>query len=188
MLKESKKCVYPVSEKWKYKNTNIPNTFIFENNIQCITLYYQPVIYDSDRRKINGLGLYRNNTVSLNYDTDCERKGRYYVPDFVIKTEKDGASKYIICDAKFSALSTIKNYYLSNLTFKYLFSISTSDKNDVIAGLCIIYGQCTADEQMKTIYDKQLNGQNIFPFAETLPIIECNDINQQFKSIIKLIR
>lgn len=165
-------CEYPIRKKWKYQNTKINNTFVFSDETQRITLYYQPVIYDKDCSSINGIELYRNNTISISNDDEKERNGHYYVPDYLIKCERDNCVKYIIFDAKFSSLSTVRYYYVPNLSYKYLFSISSTNDNANVSGLCIIYGQCTEENVVQSIYDRQIVGRNIKPFVEALPMIE----------------
>lgn len=65
LLNSSKRCIYPVSKRWKYKNTSGVNTFVLLNAQKTITLYYQPVIFDTDQSSINGIGLYRNNSIPV---------------------------------------------------------------------------------------------------------------------------
>lgn len=178
-LVESKKCHYPVPQRWKYKNTDCKNTFVFSGMGKTVTLYYQPVIFDSDSRHVNGVGLYRNNTISLNHDNSDERRGRYYVPDYVIKADVNGVERYIILDAKFSTLATVKKDYVADLSFKYLFSISTVAENKSVDGLCVVYGQCFDNNTSQTVYDKQIAPREIVPFADMIPFIEgVNDSNQ----------
>lgn len=183
---EKRKCAYPISQHWKYHNTNVYNTFLFDNGIQKTTLYYQPVIYHNDKRHINQIGLYRNTKISLSKDWEGSKNGTYYVPDYIIKIENGGVSKYIICDAKFSSLSTIEKYYISNLAFKYLFSISPITDKDILAGLCVIYAQCNESNDFKTVYDNQLPGTKILPFAQTLPLAENRDNSKHTSRINKL--
>jgi hypothetical protein len=159
------------------------NTFVFKNSEREITLYYQPVIFDYDSSDVNGIGLYRNNTVSLGGDSDDERRGHYYVPDFLIKSDTGKAAGYVICDTKFSSLSTINNYYLPDLTYKYLFSISPVNQNEYVAGMCVIYGQRTDKDTPKSVYDRQIDGHKIIPFAETVPLIEGTDGKNQCGSL-----
>ena len=66
------------------KNTSVRNTFVLKNGQKRITLYYQPVIFDTDQRSVNGIGLYRNNSISVyaGNEDDCRQGGHYYVPDF----------------------------------------------------------------------------------------------------------
>lgn len=108
-LESSRRCVYPVSKRWKYKNTSVRNTFVLKNGQKRITLYYQPVIFDTDQRSVNGIGLYRNNSISVyaGNEDDCRQGGHYYVPDFLIKIEENGDSQYMIVDAKFSDYSSV---------------------------------------------------------------------------------
>lgn len=183
----TKKCPYPVPDKWKYKNTSFNNTFIFTGSEHKITLFYQPVIFDTDKSYVNGIGLYRNNTISLNNDSEDERRGHYYVPDFLIKIDTGNSIRYVICDAKFSSLSTVQNYYISNLVYKYLFSISPVNRNDMVSGLCIIYGQCVETDILQTVYDKQLTNDRIMPFAEMLPLIEDIQNDKHFERIKQLL-
>lgn len=186
-LENTKKCCYPLLPRWKYKNTECQNTFVFSDIQRRVTLYYQPVIYDSDSREVNGLGLYRNNTISLTYDDSDECRRRYYVPDYVIKVENDGSERYLILDAKFSSLSTVRNNYVSDLSFKYLFSISTVLGNKPADGLCIIYGQCFDGDHLKSVYNRQISVGAISPFAETLPFMELLNSDDQKYELQKLL-
>ncbi len=172
VLDNFKLCEYQIRKKWKYRNTKCNNTFEFSDESQRITLYYQPVIYDKDCSDVNGIELYRNNTISISNEKEEERNGYYYVPDYVLKCERDNCVKYIILDAKFSSLSTVQHYYIPSLVYKYLFSISSTSDNANISGLCVIYGQCTKKDVVQSIYNKQIVGRNIRPFVETLPMIE----------------
>lgn len=85
----------------------IPNTFVYSRGGERITLYYQPVIYDTDQRSVNGIGLYRNNSILLHSGTvePEETEGYYYTPDYLIKIEEKGkrGDRYLILDAKFAA-------------------------------------------------------------------------------------
>lgn len=185
-LESRDKYNYPVLDRWKYKNTSCVNTFVFGNDEQKVTLYYQPVIFDNDK-SYNNIGIYRNNTISLSSDEEGELKGHYYVPDFLIKIEKADSAKYVICDAKFSELRTIKHYYVSALAFKYLFSLSVVSEMDKLLGMCIIYGQCRKEKDLQTVYDCQLTNKKIIPYAELLPLNENIDENIQFMQIMKVI-
>lgn len=80
--------------------------------------------------------------------------------------------RYLIIDAKFSDINSVKRHYVKDLAFKYLFSISTIDKRDTIEGLCIIYGKCRENEQMQSVYDKKLQNNIIVPLMELLPLME----------------
>lgn len=174
VLENKKKFTYPVRRNWKYKNTNCVNTFFFRSDRYKLTLYYQPVIYDTDDIGINGIGLNRNNSIPvLNEDSNNDRLGgHYYSPDYLIKIEDDSSARYLILDAKFSDLVRVRRYHVRNLAFKYLFSISSVRPADTVAGLCVIYGKCTDSNQMQSAYDKQLPNQQITPVTELLPLIE----------------
>ena len=182
-LESSRRCVYPVSKRWKYKNTSVRNTFVLKNGQKRITLYYQPVIFDTDQRSVNGIGLYRNNSISVyaGNEDDCRQGGHYYVPDFLIKIEENGDSQYMIVDAKFSDYSSVRRYYVKDLVFKYLFSISPIEENELVCGLCIMYGKCKSKERLQTAYDKQILGTEIYPFIEIFPLIEGIDSAGQYE-------
>lgn len=184
-LRETKCCPYPVAANRKYKNTRCANTFRFVNGNTALTLYYQPVIFDTDRKRINGVGLYRNNSISVyagNGD-DNLRSGRYYVPDYIVKVDYGGISKYMIIDAKFSDINSVRTHYVKELAFKYLFSISPIEDTDRVIGMCIIYGKCKETEQNQNVYDKQLPGSIITPIAEILPLIEGIDTGEQYSKL-----
>lgn len=173
-LENVKKCVYPTKRNWKYKNTNCSNTFIFKNDQHKLTLYYQPVVFDTDENGVNGIGLIRNNSIPVfTRDNDDNRAGgHYYSPDYLIKVEDDFSTRYLILDAKFSDFVCVRRHHVKDLAFKYLFSMSPIRPTESIAGLCLIYGKCDASEQMRSAYDKRLPGQQIMPATELLPLIE----------------
>lgn len=189
-LESSRRCVYPVSKRWKYKNTSVRNTFVLKNGQKRITLYYQPVIFDTDQRSVNGIGLYRNNSISVyaGNEDDCRQGGHYYVPDFLIKIEENGDSQYMIVDAKFSDYSSVRRYYVKDLVFKYLFSISPIEENELVCGLCIMYGKCKSKERLQTAYDKQILGTEIYPFIEIFPLIEGIDSAGQYEKMDRLLK
>ena len=165
--------VYPISGNAKYKNTPCANTFSFSDDETDVTLYYQPVIFTADHGCVNGIGLYRNNTLPVNIEQDdIEQGGRYYVPDYLLKFESEHGTQYVLLDAKFSELASVRKYYVKELAFKYLFSVSPVSSKEQVAGLCIIYGKCSDNEKLQSAYNKQVPGNPIRPFAEMLPMIE----------------
>ena len=87
-LVESKTVVYPRQANWFYRNQNYNNTFVFTSEDAKITLYYEPVIYDDDKASINGIGIYRNNSVSLNRETDDENCYPIVVCSPIVKKRK----------------------------------------------------------------------------------------------------
>ncbi len=189
-LENIKKCTYPTKRNWKYKNTTCSNTFFFKNEKHKLTLYYQPVIYDTDESSVNGIGLTRNNSIYILDETATDRQsgGHYYSPDYLIKVECDSYVRYLILDAKFSDLACVRKYYVRELAFKYLFSISPIQPTDTIAGLGIIYGKCSNLEQMQSVYDKQLPNQKIEPIADLLPLIEGVANDKHYSNLDALMR
>ena len=188
-LKESKNVIYPKQTGWLYKNNSYNNTYVFENDHSSITLYYEPVIYDEDRSSINGIGLYRNNSVSLSRESEEEMKGKYYVPDYVLKYSEDGKDTYMICDAKFTRRNNVKYKLMPGLTYKYLTSISTVTENASIKGLYIFYGVNEGIDNSGSFYDKQLRtDRKIEPRIEMIPLSEAMSYADQSKNAMKMLR
>ncbi|MCD8012576.1 MAG: DUF2357 domain-containing protein [Lachnospiraceae bacterium] len=190
LLESTKKCIYPTKRNWKYKNVNSVNTFFFKKDRYNLTLYYQPVIYDSDESSINGIGLFRNNSIPiLNGEEDENRLGgHYYSPDYLIKMEDSLSTRYLILDAKFSDLACVRRYHVRNLAFKYLFSISTVQPTDLVVGLCVLYGKCRPSDQIQSAYDKQLQNQQIMPITELLPLMESIADDEHYRNLDALMR
>ena len=166
-LDERSKEVYSFDRRSFYRNTRHVNRFRFVNGIESVTVFYQPVIY-SDRHSIaHGIGLYRNTTLPDG--------GEYYTPDYLLKYESSEhpGAKYVILDAKFSDIRTVKKYKVKDLVFKYLFSVSPIDLKDAINGLCVVNGQSDRVEDYCTdIYNRKLSGTQIEPRAEIITLTE----------------
>ncbi len=177
-LISTNKITYPSPGRY-YENTYCNNCFVFKNDAGQVTLYYQPVIYNTNRQSISGIGLYRNTSISFpKLQSSGNYGGRYYTPDFVIKYEYANVStaRYLIADAKFSRLQTVKNREVAELAYKYLFSISPVSQDDLIVGLCIFNGQSDiATDSYTNIYDHELT-QRITPRADIVTLTE-NSIN-----------
>jgi hypothetical protein len=162
---------------------------VFSNEDSKITLYYEPVIYDEDRRNINGIELYRNNNISLGRDTDDERKGRYYVPDYIIKYEKDVKIQYLICDAKFSRKTKVQHQIIPDLAYKYLTSISPLSENANVLGLYIFYGLNENNSNIESFYNRKMkDGKTIFPMIEMIPLSEGVLYSDQTKNALEMLR
>lgn len=188
-LTESKLISYPQKPNWFYKVRKNNNTFVFENDTSKITIYYEPVIYDENRTNINNLALYRNNSVSLNHETDDERQGHYYVPDYVIKYEEEQIERYLICDAKFSRKNKVKYKLMPNLIYKYLTSVSPVSKNIEIEGLYVFYGINEEDSRTESFYDRQIKGTTkLNPQIEMLPLSENISYSDQEKNISEMLK
>ena len=178
--------VYPVLNSWGYKNTSCLNTFTFSRNSAVVTLYYQPVIFTYDRAGANGIGLYRNNTIPIFRGIESNQGGHYYAPDYLVRFDNGQGTKYVLLDAKFSDLGTIKKYYAQELAFKYLFSVSPVSGTEQVAGLGIIYAKCSEGEGAKSLYDKQMPGRDIVPFAEVLPMMEGISADRHYEQLDRL--
>lgn len=188
-LIESKMVTYPKQINWMYRNHNYNNTYTFINDDAKITLYYEPIIYDENRKSVNDIALYRNNSVSLNKENTIERQGHYYVPDYVIKYENDDKERYLICDAKFSKKTKVQYHLIPDLAYKYLTSISTIQENAEIVGLFVFYGLNGVNNEIESFYNCQLNGcKRITPRIEMIPLSEGVSYTNQVKSASEMLR
>ena len=171
LLKSASAVNYPKMEGWKYQNQDCNNTFLFVNEDgRELTLYYEPLIYVGGIFTNEITGLYRNNTVSLNSDKDMERRGTYYVPDYVLKYYDGKRNRFMICDAKLSSKNTVRAYHVPELSFKYLLSISCVHQEDQYVGMTIFYEK-SKETSIETFYDKQ--GENpIKPYILIVPVTE----------------
>lgn len=181
---------YRLKKSCKYINTKFENTFMFQKGQVNITVYYQPVI--SFEQPFNNIGLFRNNNVSFD-----GREAQHYTPDYVIKVTKYGVSEFMILDAKWSTLNTVKKYRFKEIVYKYIFSISTINSNDRISKIYVINGQEVEKKNKKeyvyNFYNSKFISRNdeLIPSAKILTmnpnideIIQKENLNQLF-SIIK---
>lgn len=175
-LKTADKIPYPSPGRY-FENTYCNNRFVFKNDSGQVTVYYQPVIYSTNRKDISGIGLYRNTSISYPKARDgSSYRGRYYTPDFLIKYEYLGISteRYIIADAKFSRLQTVKDREFAELAYKYLFSVSPTSPEGHVVGMCIFNGIPESESQgdcLTNIYDFEL-ANPITPHAEVVTLTE----------------
>ncbi len=175
---------YPMRKNARYRNTRFSNTFVFRRGENLtVTVYYQPVIYDKDYQH-NGIGLHRTTSIVIADDSPEERIGRYYAPDYILKMETSKITRYVILDAKFSTCSTIKNFYFSKLAYKYVFSVSTINPENVLAGFCVINGITENDETdvLRDAYDYRLPNEFITPDASIMTLTEMSEDNELFHS------
>lgn len=190
VLEMVNKYSYPVGRNSRYRNTRSSNTYVFIQGKRRLTLYYQPVIFGSDSYGSNGIGLMRNNSISLS-DDDADSISSvvgYYSPDYIIKVEDEGNTRYLILDAKFSSLGAVKRTYVRNLAFKYLFSVSPIDGRDTVVGLCLLYGKCSQRDGAQSAYDNQLPTQHIRPIAEIVPMMEGIGNDEHYSRFDALMR
>lgn len=150
---------------YKYLNTTYNNTFDFEKNDIKVTVYFQPVIYGK-RTERYGIGLFRNTNISIG---SLKKYNKTYSPDYLLKMQKNQeSSSYYILDAKHSKSERIKRDQLANLVFKYIFSISSLSKRDIVHGLCILCGK-NENNGNENIYNvAQQMSKSIKPRADVL--------------------
>jgi hypothetical protein len=159
-----------------FKNIERVNHFVFENNKQCIELYYEPYIKAGNTLDLSEpsakVGLYRNTTTTIRESGSFA--GYYYTPDFIIKiSEKNDANaeigssakyrtaKFIVADAKLKHLFNVKTEDAPMLIYKYLFSLSTLNVEDRIIGLVAFAGSIgVADGKNRVISLYDLTPQN----------------------------
>lgn len=147
-----------------YLNTCCNNTFVFRSRDGSeITLYFQPVIYGKiDYDRPNDIMLYRNRLTSM----ISGNKGNTYTPDYLIKVTKNGSSKYVIIDAKFSSMQKVESDRLIELIYKYLFSVSALEENDSIEGLMVLCGKDSNENSISNLHDiSEGLGKYVTPFA-----------------------
>jgi len=151
VLVEEKTNRFEYNDTKYYLNTYCNNTFVFRSSDGSeITLYFQPVIYGKiDYARPNDIMLYRNRLTSI----ISGNTGNTYTPDYLIKISRNGASKYIIIDAKFSSMKKVENDRLMELIYKYLFSISTLEEQDSIEGMMILCGKDSNENSIMNLHD-----------------------------------
>ncbi len=165
-LIESKKLMYSLKNKL-FSNTRYNNYFVFSNTTVQLTLYFQPVVY-GDSFAENGIGLYRN--TKTNSKSGASREGgMFYTPDYILKMDFNDHVEYLIMDAKYSNPFNVKQEQLQELVYKYLFSISTLEPQDVVKGLYIFCGKTSGSDEENVVHDiaRKLY-KTVNPFAEIL--------------------
>lgn len=164
-----------------YKNTRYNNTFQFRWRDRSLTLFFQPVIYGISDYRYNQIHLYRNTSSTVNGG----RTGRTYTPDFMIKLESDTCEKYFMLDAKYSTVKVIRQYQLTDLVYKYLFSISPLEENISVEGLYLLCGKndnyemekADRSDHLHDIADVVRPRKKVSPYAEllTMTAYDVND-------------
>lgn len=189
-IREKLKCTF-IEEKTErfrysgtkyYSNTYCNNTFFFQNSDGIdITLYFQPVIYGNVTSSRHDIGLYRNRSANFRNTN----KGNTYTPDYLIKITRDGHSKYIIIDAKYSSVQTVENDRLMELVYKYLFSISPLDENDSIEGMLIFCGKDSLESEPPNLHDiSEKMKKYVTPFSYIVNFsVTDNNYNKVMKSV-----
>lgn len=178
---EQYKYTYRLPNNTKFKNVMCNNTFVFKRPNERLTVYYQPVITNSERAA-NGINLYRNNSLAY------EGYGSgYYTPDYLIKYENGGKENYLILDAKFGNRDFVREKQVSKLVFKYLFSISPRGKQNLV-GLYVLYGASRGNDHYESIYDKQLPATTIYPKFDIAPISASTSDERHFEYLTRIIR
>ncbi|MDD6645218.1 MAG: DUF2357 domain-containing protein [Oscillospiraceae bacterium] len=179
---------YLYDEDIYYRNTRYCNTFVFKKEDTEITVYFQPKISTGlGNKKRNNISLFRNSTHSVR---NAAKKGSYYSPDYIIKISKYNKVNYFILDAKFSEQKKVKEYQMSELVFKYLFSISSFEENEKLSGMYILCGR-TDNNRITDLHDiSDSIGVITIPVAKLFDIttLEENDsiIEALFNELLRI--
>ena len=172
-LDKKERYLYKPPNTTRYSNTSFSNTFYFRQRDVEVCVYYQPVIYTKPNSKNNNINILRNNKLAL--DKNLEVSGGYYLPDFIIKIKKNDNVEYLILDAKFSTMRSVKNYYFPILVYKYIFSLSVTKLNEKIIGICAINGKREENASDNySIYTEYVN-KDILPIANIATILETSE-------------
>lgn len=130
------------------------NTFIFKKNgDEWMTLYFQPVIYGGaySEENANGIGLRRATSLKLEGTAFPDNRDSFYTPDFIMKYNGGEKDRYLIIDAK---LSRIWTKLITDLAFKYSFSIRPADKNSELCGVLVLFGkEFDKPAELTSVYD-----------------------------------
>lgn len=155
-------------DEYKFTYALVPNPKLKVNNTYCYKkdnteaiLYFQPVIDQKPENVENGLDIYRRRE-------DKDKDEDKYTPDFVLKITRDGASEYLIMDAKYKSFkNTIKD--IETLIFKYCHSLAVANPIDSISGMVLIYGKPQKKEKPRFQFeDMSFNSQDLFVYLNPL--------------------
>ncbi len=172
-------------------NIKTNNTFIFQNDVTSkqIILYYEPIIHGGVDKNVgeNEVSLFRNTSFSYKEG----ETGKDYCPDYILKISEGSKDYYVILDAKFSNQKSVEKYYIRELLYKYLLSISTINPEDTILGLTVINGKSKEMEDSiypYDIYDLVPNDQSVCPFAKIITVTENHEDSKHNEQLhIKLL-
>lgn len=192
-LADTNRLLYPVSSTSRFRNAHCNNVYVFKKDISTVTVYYQPVIFSTDMSSFSGIGLYRNTAISFP-DSDAgsiiqrrtQSNNPMYTPDFLLKYETEGSTgaRYLLADAKFSTVKTVRTHQVAKLAYKYLFSISPVSASDTVVGLCVFNGQSDTDtDKAYNIYDFDL-ANTISPKAEIITLTENSTENRALHEVL----
>lgn len=154
------------------------NSFKFSANGLLYKLYFQPII--KQPQDGNNIGLFRNNK----YTIKGTESSRPYTPDYLLRIDKDGVSRFIVLDAKFRDEAEVKRLNLCELSFKYIFSLTPIKSHDILCGMCII---CGKDKHNRDNCDTNAynSSSNVSYYAD-FPVITGKDVYEH-NTLIQLI-
>lgn len=130
----------------------VSNNFVYQNKDSTLQVFYEPFI--SNVPSENSLvGLVRNSSASLTDEgkiTTHTKDKVFYTPDFVLKLQSEGATRYLLLDAKFSKKNEVIEKSLIPLIFKYILGLTPLDSSSEIHGLHLVCGKLDKKEKLST--------------------------------------
>lgn len=150
-----------------YQNTPFSNTFVCTKGDKTLTIYYQPVVYATGA-VVNGIELKR---------VDTKKSNQIYTPDYIFKYQdaRKLNAQYIICDAKFSNLTTVHSDSFPEVMRKYNKGIKPIG-NANISNCCLVYGKHKKDEDPdwitygETEHRRSQQAKSPMPIAKIVPL------------------
>ncbi len=134
--------------------TEHTNTFLFrKSDDEWMTLYLQPVIYGGaySEETANGIGIRRATSLKLDGMDFPDNPDSFYTPDFILKYSGGDKDRYLIIDAK---LSRVWTKLLTDLAFKYAFSVRPADSRGEMCGVLLLFGkEFDTPAELTSIYD-----------------------------------
>lgn len=145
------------------------NTFVFEGPRGRATLYSQPVIPSRPTDGDNGITLFR-------VDTPPGGGIAYFMPDFLIKIERDGhrGAEWAVLDAKWRLRSHILERGeggLADIAYKYFFSTADRATALPVSFIWIMQGK---DDEHRTAYRHRSSAASRSmpaPFASSIGVV-----------------
>ena len=160
------------AEKKKYRystrfsiDTESNNTFRFTGEEgEEVSIFYQPVLADGRQPLDPELPIIRNNSLSFNGVESSLDSEAVYSPDYIIKWQREGRTKYLILDAKYRRLHDVRVQAVPELAYKYLLSLSPAAPNQTVEGLYLLYGKTEGNQAYQSYYN--LTGGLVRPKPE----------------------
>lgn len=142
-----------------YTQTEHENTFVFARGETALTLWFQPVIAGHRYTGENGLEMKRRSSWSMKEDEFSgvvaeQAVNAYWTPDYVMKIEEKGRTRYALLDAKLSSVWSVMRNQVPYLAYRYLTCTGCMNPEDRHLGLWLICGHPNPkDRQVGALFD-----------------------------------